>query len=892
LTNTLSLNLSNYDVPALRFNNAYSMTANDKGYLEISTNGVTWTPVVTYTGSTPHWSTEVIDLNNWSGASNVKFRFRANSATKLLWYVDDVYLNAWPAVTGAAFTYSPQPVRVQAATTFTASYTSIDTTLPITYTWDWGDGTPIQVTHVPTITHQFLDTSDYIVALTVENPYDSASTSQIVPVSPAADLSIVKSDSPDPVVTGHSLTYQITVTNHGPSMATDVIVTDALPPGLTLPSATPSQGNCNIASDITCDLGSLANGAEATITIVANVAPSATRTLTNTATVAGNEYDDYTTNNAATTATTVYHVPDAVDDTAETLEDTPITIPVLANDIDPDADVLLVTGVGSAGHGTVTTNGATVAYTPTLNFNGTDTFTYTISDGFGGADAATVTVTVTAINDVPTISDIADQSTNEDTPTSAIPFTVNDVETPASSLTLSAASSNPVLVPVANIVFGGSGSNRTVTITPATDQFGSAVITVTVSDGSGGNTGDAFTLMVASANDAPQFTSAPVTAATQDVAYTYNIAAADADAGDVLVITSPTKPAWLTLTDHGNRTATLSGTPTNADVGQHAVTLLVRDTGGLTAIQPFIIAVANVNDAPQFTSEPVLVVMQGALYIYNVIVTDIDAGDTVTITAPTLPGWLTFTDHHNGTATLSGTPTNDNVGQHAVTLQARDSAGAIATQSFAIKVKNVNDAPTAVNDSYNTNEDTPLVASGVLGNDTDPDDDPLRAILISTTSHGTLMLDTDGSFVYTPTANYNGADSFTYRANDYIADSNVATVSITVNPVNDAPVAVDDEYRVVKNEVLSVNVPGVLSNDSDVEHSPLSAILVSGPAHGTLTLNVNGSFTYTPDTDYVGSDSFTYQANDGTTSGNIATVTISILAEAPRFYIYLPVITR
>jgi len=282
------------------------------------------------------------------------------------------------------------------------------------------------------------------------------------------------------------------------------------------------------------------------------------------------------------------------------------------------------------------------------------------------------------------------------------------------------------------------------------------------------------------------------------------------------------------------------------------------------------------------------------LYTYSIVVADIDAGDTVTITAPTLPGWLTFTDHHNGTATLSGTPTNDNVGPHAVTLQARDSAGAIATQSFTITVKNVNDAPTAVNDSYSTDEDTPLVvtAFGVLDNDTDPDLDPLRAILISTTSHGALTLNTHGSFVYTPTANYNGADSFTYRANDSIADSDVATVSITVNPVNDAPVAVDDEYLVVKNEVLSVNVPGVLSNDSDVEHSPLTAILVSGPAHGTLTLNANGSFTYTPDTDYVGSDSFTYQANDGTTSGNIATVTISILAEAPKTYIYLPIVMR
>ncbi len=356
--------------------------------------------------------------------------------------------------------------------------------------------------------------------------------------------------------------------------------------------------------------------------------------------------------------------------------------------------------------------------------------------------------------------------------------------------------------------------------------------------------------------------------------------------GDSLTAILTSAPA------HGSFSLNADGsfvyTPTADYNGADSFTYQANDGTSNSNVATVTLTVNPVNDAPQFTSEPVLVVMQGELYTYNVIVTDIDAGDTVAITAPTLPGWLTFTDHHNGTATLSGTPTNDNVGQHAVTLQARDSAGAISTQSFAITAKNVNDAPTAVNDSYSTNEDTPLVvtASGVLGNDTDRDHDPLRAVLVSGPTHGALTLNANGSFVYTPTADYNGADSFTYQANDGMSNSNVATVNLTIHPVNDAPVAMNDIYITSEDTVLTVAAPGVLGNDTDVDSAALTASRVNGPAHGTLTLNADGSLTYMPALNYNGSDSFTYKANDGALDSNIATVTITVALNNPA-----PVIT-
>ena len=108
-----------------------------------------------------------------------------------------------------------------------------------------------------------------------------------------------------------------------------------------------------------------------------------------------------------------------------------------------------------------------------------------------------------------------------------------------------------------------------------------------------------------------------------------------------------------------------------------------------------------------------------------------------------------------------------------------------------------------------------MAAPGVLGNDTDADGKPLTAALVGAPAHGTVTLNANGSFTYTPAANYNGPDSFTYRANDGTADSNVATVSITITAVNDAPAAAADAFTTNEDASLVVSAPGVLANDAD-----------------------------------------------------------------------------
>jgi VCBS repeat-containing protein len=189
-----------------------------------------------------------------------------------------------------------------------------------------------------------------------------------------------------------------------------------------------------------------------------------------------------------------------------------------------------------------------------------------------------------------------------------------------------------------------------------------------------------------------------------------------------------------------------------------------------------------------------------------------------------------------------------------------------------------NTPPSANNDGYSTSQDTALhvPAPGVLGNDTDADGDALTAMVVSNALNGQVVLAADGSFTYTPNTGFHGTDSFTYRANDGTANSNVATATITVSAVNGRPVARDDRYSTRKNQVLVVRAPGVLANDTGAAGSRLKARLVHGPDHGALSLNRDGSFTYKPKGGFVGQDRFTYQAADGVDASDTASVTISV----------------
>jgi serine/threonine protein kinase len=253
----------------------------------------------------------------------------------------------------------------------------------------------------------------------------------------------------------------------------------------------------------------------------------------------------------------------------------------------------------------------------------------------------------------------------------------------------------------------GSGDNDNSAFTISGDQLltaklldfetqGRYNIRVQTDDGNNGIFEQPIVITVVDKNDPPTFTSQPIVTGRQDVPYSYSILINDPDASDTPVVTASTLPSWLTLTDNGDGTATLAGTPTNDEVGNHDVTLEVTDSGGEKDSQTFVLEIVNINDPPRFSSSPPTDATQDTLYSYNVITTvDPDANDTLTISSAPLPlpAWLTLTDNGDGTAELAGTPANADVGNHNVTLQVADAATATDTQTFTIIVANVNDAP-------------------------------------------------------------------------------------------------------------------------------------------------------------------------------------------------------
>ena len=188
-----------------------------------------------------------------------------------------------------------------------------------------------------------------------------------------------------------------------------------------------------------------------------------------------------------------------------------------------------------------------------------------------------------------------------------------------------------------------------------------------------------------------------------------------------------------------------------------------------------------------------------------------------------------------------------------------------------------NTPPVAVADNFIYVEDMAFAGNVLIdhgnGADSDPDGDALSVSLLSNVSHGSLALNADGSFSYTPGLNFNGADSFIYRISDGHGGTDEATVSLTGTAVNDPAVAVNDSYTGTAGATLVVNaLTGVLANDSDVEADAFSASLLSTVAHGTLALAADGGFSYTPTSGFTGQDSFTYQV----TGGNTATVQLNV----------------
>jgi uncharacterized delta-60 repeat protein len=583
--------------------------------------------------------------------------------------------------------------------------------------------------------------------------------------------------------------------------------------------------------------------------------------------------------NVATVSLTVTAVDDppvTANDSATTAEDTAVTIPVLANDTDVEGDALRPTIVTQPAHGTVSVNAANqVVYVPAANFNGTDTFTYKateIATGLSG-NVATVTVTVTPVQDPPVArpdSYTTDQGVTLTVGAPGVLYNDSDPDGDPLTAALVSAPANGALT------FNPDGS---FTYAPDPAFFGTDTFVYAANDGQGNSAQATVTLTVLRTNDPPVAADDSATT-NEDTIVGINVLANDSDPnGDPLTPVVYTQPAHGTAAYSAND-GRIYYTPAANFNGTDSFTYRAYDGRAYSAPATVTVTVNPVNDPPVArndaydTSEDAILTIGPPGVLSND--TDVE-GDPITAVFGSGPAHGTLTFNPDGSFTYVPNPNFNGV--DSFTYRASDGQALSTPATVSITVVAVNDPPVGNPDFLSTNEDTPLaiLRSTLLANDTDPDGNTLSITALTQPLHGTLSeAQTFNGYVYRPALNFNGTDTFTYRPFDGLVPGNVTTVTITVAAVNDAPVGTPDSYTTAEDTTLTVPAAGVLANDTDAEGDPITAVLATGPANGTLALNPNGSFTYTPRADYFGTDTFTYRPSDGQLQGNPTTVTITV----------------
>jgi hypothetical protein len=591
--------------------------------------------------------------------------------------------------------------------------------------------------------------------------------------------------------------------------------------------------------------------------------------------------------------------PTAVDDTFTVNEDSfESFVPVLANDlITPDrAEFLQVLATTSAQHGLVVVggDGRQVIYKPNANFCGADSFGYTISDGHGGTDTATATITVTCVNDAPQpLDDVV--TIPEDSGDVVIDVLKNDGNVDGAS--------DPLRVDGCYLDIGRGdnphGSFRVaadgshVIYRPDANFFGTAAFSCIIGDSLHGGANAPLSrvaITVTSVNDPPTAGDDTVSIGEDSGPSLVDVLANDTtapDQGETLVLVSFGAAAHGTV-GVGGESAQLLYTP-NADFcGQDSFNYTISDRT-LTDVGTVIVNVACVNDLPRPQPDSFVVAEDSVENVLDVLRNDVDVDGTPFFV---LGCFTEGVDNRHGTVTVAPngthviyTPDPNFSGTASFVCKVTEGFGPGADQPGALVTVNVtpvNDVPLAGDDNYTlerrTNTALSVGTPGILGNDFDADNPTITAVQVSGPANGSLMLNADGSFTYTPNPSFVGSDSFTYRAFDGASSSEVATVSIAVNWANTAPVAGDDTFETNANTAITGNV---LGNDKDVDNDTLTATLVSAPLAG-LTFNADGSFTYMPAAGIAGPVTFSYKASDGHLESNIATVTITVKVDPNR----------
>jgi VCBS repeat-containing protein len=548
------------------------------------------------------------------------------------------------------------------------------------------------------------------------------------------------------------------------------------------------------------------------------------------------------------TVTPVNDAPVAVAGTASGAEDTVINGSVAASDI--DSSMLTYSLVQPASHGTVSLNpDGSYSYTPGANYAGADSFSFTASDGSLDSNVATVSLTVTPVNDAP-VAVAGTASGAEDT---VINGSVAASDIDSSTLTYS-------LVQPASHGTVSLNPDGSYSYTPGANYAGADSFSFTASDGSLDSNVATVSLTVTPVNDAPVAVAGTASGA-EDTVINGSVAASDIDSSMLTYsLVQPASHGTVSLNPDGS----YSYTPGANYAGADSFSFTASDGSLDSNVATVSLTVTPVNDAPVAVAGTASgaedTVING-----SVAASDIDSSMlTYSLVQPASHGTVSL----NPDGSYSYTPGANYAGADSFSFTASDGSLDSNVATVSLTVTPVNDAPVAVAGTASGAEDTVINGSVAAS---DIDSSTLTYSLVQPASHGTVSLNPDGSYSYTPGANYAGADSFSFTASDGSLDSNVATVSLTVTPVNDAPVAVAGTASGAEDTVINGSVAA-----SDIDSSTLTYSLVQPASHGTVSLNPDGSYSYTPGANYAGADSFSFTASDGSLDSNVATVSLTV----------------
>ncbi|EHD6030537.1 tandem-95 repeat protein [Vibrio parahaemolyticus] len=560
--------------------------------------------------------------------------------------------------------------------------------------------------------------------------------------------------------------------------------------------------------------------------------------------------------------TPVNDAPVAKDDIATTQEDTAVTIDVLPNDTDVDGDKLSIqSATVPEAQGKVEIVDGKLVFTPAENFNGDAEITYTLTDG-ALTDQATVKVTVNAVNDTPVVeSNIADQTLAEDfTPYSIdLNTAFSDVD---GELTFSVSGNSNIQVAIVNGI---------ATFTPTADWNGSEALTFTATDPSGESVSQTVNFTVAPVADIVADSARVV----EDTPTIIKVLGNDTFEGDDKVVSLDTNNGPANGTVSVNPDGSVTYTPNDNYHGEDTFTYIVT-SGGVSESAIVEVNVTPVNDAP-VAKDDTAITDEDTPVTIDVLSNDTDVdGDKLSIESVSVPKEQGTVEVVDGK--LVFTPAENFNGDAEITYTVTD--GALTDQATVkVTVNAVNDTPVVesnIADQTLAEDFTPYTIDlNTAFSDVDNVDGELTFSVSGNSNIQVAIV--NGIATITPTADWNGSETLTFTATDPSGESVSQPVNFTVAPVADI---VADKATVVEDTSTVIKV---LGNDTfEGDGKVVSLDTNNGPANGTVSVNPDGSVTYTPNDNYQGTDSFTYIVTSGGVSeSTTVSVDVTPVNDAP-----------